>query len=426
MAVRRVRIPNPNVRRSEKTFLDSDYTAGVALTVVRAIGFQDNDYVVVGEPGEDKTEQKDVTGITGNSQIDISSALRFAHNKGTVVYRSEWNAVQIERRADADSSFSLISTTTLQWDKPDTLYIDTASTSGSDYRFRFINQAASLESEYSPTLDEGGFTNNQIGYMIQEVRDVINDPDRKIVKDHEIIRFLNKAKNIIRAKRHDWYFWEKEDQGSITTTASTRKYNLDTISETMDYVKDVRFRDATGNSTLLYHLRFISELEFDQKEIDQDETDNDSLVYYTIAPPDSSSSSGYIRVDPAPASASQQFYIRYYEPDADYNDVADTTSIPIPSILEDYAVFRCEQIKGDERKAKIYRDLFYGPSDRRGTSDDLTGIRLLEKMHNGRLIPQGKPRVLKKYIGRRIGSRLYGNRFVDRDWIAENTFHGIR
>ena len=114
--MRRLRIPNVNLRLEEKTYLDADYSSGTALTVINAIGFAGGEltfFTVVGEVGEDKTESQIVSSLTGSTVINIASALRFAHNKAVPVYRSPWNQVEISKMPSG-GGWSIISNSNIQ------------------------------------------------------------------------------------------------------------------------------------------------------------------------------------------------------------------------------------------------------------------------------------------------------------------------
>ena len=50
-------IPHPSIEQSEQTFLTAAVdVADIALTVMNNDGFSDNDYVIVGKLGEEKSE----------------------------------------------------------------------------------------------------------------------------------------------------------------------------------------------------------------------------------------------------------------------------------------------------------------------------------------------------------------------------------
>ncbi len=264
--MRRITIPIPNLLHTEKTYLDADYSTGTALTVVNNYGFANDDFAIVGEPGEEKTETKDVTGQTGNQQIDISATLKLDHNKGCVIYRFEYDQYEIYRYRSA--TWTLISTSNIQWDKRETIYIDSTGAATDYYKYRLKNSVATTYSDYSPSLIATGFTRNQVGYMIREVRKITGDTDRKIVTDDEIIREFNRAQEIIGNTRKDWWFLfvDTYKAGSgISTTAATHTYSLATYSS-LNFISTIRYKFDDGTSDLVWHLTNVPKinLEYDK------------------------------------------------------------------------------------------------------------------------------------------------------------------
>jgi len=418
---RRLTITNPLLYKNENLTLDADYSSGASITVVSNSNVATNDILVFEGYGYEKSEAKDVGSTSGDTTITVSAALKFSHPKGTPLFISEFDQIEISR--DTGSGWATLETIDIQWDKFRTIYIDSTGTSDYSYKFRFKNSAASTYSEYSPTVSGGGFSKNQIGYLVDIVKRMLNDPDGKILTVKEIIDEINNSKDIIVGSRNNWYFFKKEDEGTITTTADTRKYNLDAISENIEYIQDVRFRDQSNSDDNLYPIKELSDLEYDQIVIDQDEDADDHVTHYRIVAPDSSSSSGYIEVDPAPENSDNgSFYIRHYEPDADYEDVADTTSVPIPVILTYLPIAKGLRLKGKNGLADDYEAKFYGPADRRKGYQPLTGIPLLEQMQVGKFKAIGQPKQLVRFRGQRAMERMYSSRGFDRDRIAENYF----
>jgi len=422
--MRSIRIPIPNFSHTEKTYLDADYSSGTALTVVNNYGFTNDDFVIVGEPGEEKTECKDVTSQTGNTTLNISAALKFSHNSKTIIYRYEYDQYEIYRYRSA--TWTLISTSNIQWDKRETIYIDSAGTSTDSYKYRLKNSAATTYSDYSPTVAATGFTKYQVGYMVRNVRNILGDNDRQIIKsDDEIIRQFNRAQEIIAGIRQDWWFLRKTSS-SITTVADRRQYGLATLTS-LNYVDTVRYRynDSTTDNT--YQLEQKSMVEMDSLVQDNDMTSDDWPSSYTIEPPDDSDAVGYLSLDvPSKTTGYGTFYIRYFELMTDLDDVADSTDVPLPSILEDYALAYCFPIKGDETRGKMYMDRFYGPQPSKMEGQynrEPTGIRLLELMQANKGKALGQPKALKVFKGRNaIGNRFGKNSSTDLDYIRENYY----
>lgn len=426
MALRRIRIPTPTLEKTEKTFLDADYTTGTALTVVNNYGFDDNDIAIIGEPGEEKTEDMDVTGYTGDTQVDISNALDFPHNKGCVVYRFEYDQVQIYR--DTGAGWALLSLSYIQWDKRETIYVDHDASSAYSYRYRFICSVDNTRvSGYSPTLAGSGFTRKQVGYMIEQIRKVAGDQDRRIVTDDELIRQFNRAQDIIKAKRDNWWFLLVDTyQGAngIATEAGVDVYSLATYTD-LNYISTMRFNFNDGTDNVTYHLSKDPKTVMEYRKRDEDATDDDWVAKYSLLPADSSSDQGYIRVWPTPATTNYgTFYPDYYKEMADLDDVADETDVPIPSILEDFALAYVFKVKGDELKARIYEERFFGPTpqEEKFQGKEPTGLRLLEQMQNSKNKAVDQPRSLKTFRGRRAIKRLYQDHVVDRDTQAERYF----
>jgi hypothetical protein len=404
--MRRIRIPSPDLHQEEKTYLDADYSSGTALTVINAIGFAGGEvtfWPIVGEPGEDKTEAQRVTSITGSTVINISAALRFSHNKGCPVYRSEWDQVEVSKMTGGVGNWNIVTQSNIQWDKNETLYIDDDGASTDAYRFRFWNSVSNIFSEYSPTVLGSGFARNQVGFMLGRVRKNINDMERKVVSDEEIIEMLDSAQDLVKGVRQNWWFLLvdtfKAGTG-LTIVADQSVYSLATYTD-FNFLETVRYNFDDGVDNILRHIAFTDALTFDNRVRDQDADHDDQIEVYKLLPPDSTSDNGYIQVDPTPDTASGTLYPNYYKLMPTLNDVADETLIPIPSVLEQYAIGQCEAIKGNETKAKIYQKLFFGnPDKQQGRYDPATGIQLLERIQNANKSPQGQPKYWKIWKGR--------------------------
>lgn len=415
---RKLIIPIPDFTHTEKTYLDADYSSGTALTVVNNYGYTLNDIAILGQPGEEKTESKPVTSQTGNTIINVTGAFKFSHNKNTILYRYEYDQYQIYRYRAA--VWTLISTSNIQWDKRETIYIDANGLATDSYRYALYNSASTSSSDYSPTIAATGFTNRQVGYMIDNVRKIAGDTERLIIKsDDELIRQFERAQIIIKSVKENWWFLRKESD-DITSLANTRTYGFVTYLSDLIHIDTVRYRYVNGSESTTYPLKYKTLSEMDQYITDNNQDSSDHPTFYTIEPADSVDSVGYISVDkPILTAGAGTFFIRYFKDMTPLTTVASETDVPIPSILEDYALAYIFHIKGDETRAKMYEERFYGPQPSKAEkmyNREPTGIRLLELLQKSKGRPIGEPLSLKK--PRRTSSRDG----LDRDYIAENYF----
>lgn len=425
--MRSLQIQNPVLDKTYKTRLASDYSSGVSLTVENNSSFTANDQLVVGEPGEELTELKKLDSVSGSTGMAIPTALKFSHSKGTYIYKSPWDFVSIERRTSELGSFVEISQSPIQWDNADnlTIYFDADATDDYGYRFRFYNSITTKYSEYSPTLTGIGFTRDQVGYMIQQVRLITNDTQRKIVSDDEIIRFFNKAQDIIYTHNQRWWFLlvdAKQQALGISATANTNIYSLAALTN-FGHLESVRYRYTSGATDQIWRLLKKSALEFDKIAYDINRTADDQASIFKMLPADASSAFGYIQIFPKTLTTGVGLlYPNYYEKMADLNSVDDSTQVPLPQLLEDYAIGQVERIKGNDTKAQIYEQgLVGGTVTRNGRSSvvEPSALKMLDKMDQAQREVQGQPRSLWNFKGQKAVSRLFSNYRGNHDNLKE-------
>lgn len=406
--------------------MDADYSSGTSLTVLSNLGFADNDIAVVGEVGDEITEQIDITGVSGNDTITISSALKFDHSKQTPIYRTSYNQVSIESQYTSSGAWSVLTTTDIQWDKEDTLYIDPNGADEYNYRFRFYNSASATYSAYSPTISGGGFDANSVGRMIMNIRNKVRDPNAERHSDERIIQLLNEGQDTISGIRADWWFlrvdtyelYKRSLSSGIPTVGNQSYYDLEDMTN-LNYLDRIRYLYNVNSNNQLYDLTPKSDEEFDRFEQDQNSENNNNVLYYKVAPPDSGSELGYFVVWPVPADTTGTFFPIYYKSMNSLVTIDDTTNVPYPQILEDYVAWRIFNDLGNTTEAGKYKNLFFGNTARGTANEQITGIALLTMNHNNKTIPSNKPKRIWRYAGRNANRNSYGQGAYNRDYIKE-------
>lgn len=423
--MRRIRVPNPRLSESEITYLDADYSSGTTLTVLQASIFANDDIAVIGRVGEELTESQIVLSTTGTTVITLNASLNNLHNKSTAVYLSRWNQVSIEREITTVGTWSQIALIDIQWDKLETLFDDLSGNDLHSYRFRFYNSAGVYFSDYSPTISGGGFVRSQVGSMIINVRKNIHDPNRDRIKDSKIIQELNDCQNFLTGIRHDWWFlkvdtWELHKRSlvnGIPAVTGQNYYDLDAYSD-LNYLHRVRCHYLPSTANTLYDLELKGDEDFARFEQDQSQTNDDATLYFKQVAPDANSTIGYIVVWPTPATSSNLLYPIYFKSMGSLNTVDDTTAVPFPQILEDYASWQLNEELGNDDRAVYYKNQFFGNPVRGLSPNVVTGVALLEQHQKRRANPTGKGRSfwkpqVKNYSG--FGA-------LNSDYIKENYF----
>lgn len=314
--------------------------------------------MVVGPIGTEKAELTDLTASPPNDTTLSITSLNFSHPKDTMISLSRWDKYSLEYRTTSAGSWNIYALMPLaiEWDGIYTEYNDTGATEDYQWRFRFYNSNTAAYSDYSDTLSGAGWDRGSVGEMISSVRKIVSDETE--IKDAEIIRFFNDAQQKIYSLYPKWFFLLKEGT-AITTVASTKRYALPSDFGRMVSVK---YNNTTNNSDVSTNLRYITNAEYDYKIQDNNSTDDDSLSVFTILPPDSSGTKGYIGVTTtggsSPSTAGLTLTPKYYKTFTTLNSFGDITEVPIPEVLENYAIAQIYKIRQNENKADYYDSLF--------------------------------------------------------------------
>ncbi|MCK9371510.1 hypothetical protein M0R04_16470, partial [Candidatus Dojkabacteria bacterium] len=213
---------------------------------------------------------------------------------------------------------------------------------------------------------------------------------------------------IVGGIKKNWWFLRFPENSDITTVADTFNYNLDSMSGiVLGFIKKIRYRLVEGSEDNTDPITFKTEDEFDDLIRDNNRVADDSVSCYTIRPADTSSTNGYIDVYPTPeTTGAGTFYIQGFKKMDRLSSDTDETLIPIPSILENYAIAQIERIRGNDKKADYYEGLFYGPPPRAKDRSNLTGIALLEQLQE-KSRPTSQPRSFISFRGHGAHNSLY-------------------
>ena len=334
--IKEIYIKNPNIFDNEITRLTKRYTGGTELDVENGEGFTNNDFIVVGKPTYEKTEQGQV-GSSASLAITLLAALNFPHDQDTPVYYTKFNQYSLEYQTSSGGAWTAFSgmPTNIEWDD---IYSQFITPDGNYYavRWRFYNSTTGEYSSYSPTLPIAGWTRNQAGTMIDNVRRLIKDKKGELATDDEILALLDDGQQHLLAGgvRKKWWFLKVDPASWTATQASVSKYDLPSDYMYMDHVM---YHYTSGDIEQKYRLLRKSEAFFDALQSDLTQDPNDEVSYWTERPPDSDNEVGYIELYSTPETANQGFKPIYYKKFTTIDSASDKTECPRPDALEFHA-----------------------------------------------------------------------------------------
>lgn len=395
----RLKIENIELRKEESSYLDADAAAdATTLTVRNNDNFTANRWLIIGEPGQEQTEQAKIASTSSNTTVVIATGLKFAHPKSTPLYESGYDKVQVQRTPTGSESWSAISGSpfTLDWDNYDeygkitTLIEDSSGSSAShSYRWRFYNSATGGYTAWSGTLPGTGLARDTAGFIIQKVR---RNSITRGVADEVLYHYINDLQDIVYEQMPKAWWFSKTGT-EVATEASTSSYSISDNWSDFLSMQYLLYRYISGSTDNTYPLNFVPELEYYDFKADANKPESDTARRWTLLPPDSDSAKGYIGIDPTPES--DDCYIKpiYFFELSDIDSFEDTLVIPKPKIYEDYIFYRIyDDIKNDDANAEKF--------DIRVASS-IQALKLRTKRQKGQ-------RTWRRYRGPRGYQNLFG------------------
>ena len=209
------------------TYLSADVAAAAsALTVESIKEFAINQILQIGELGSENSEiikTHAATAPTG-STITLASALTFAHDQGTKIYIIPFDKIEFSWAATEAGSKSVLSTEDIEADSLDTLYTDTAKTTG--YFFtRYKNSIDNSYSSYSDPIPIAGFGSNTVNFAIEyALRRNKLDTFTENVSHDFCIDEINDCLVYIAEQRKKWHRLQDFDYSLGTTAQGEWKF----------------------------------------------------------------------------------------------------------------------------------------------------------------------------------------------------------
>ncbi len=351
----KISVTNPELHEEERTFLTSDYSTGTNLYVANNEGFTTSWFAIVGEPGQEKTESKQISSTSESTTMVISAQLNFPHSKSTSIYLSQWDKIAIERKPSGGSySASTDSPFSIEWDNEnkESLLVLSDGSSTDTFRWRFYNSVLATYSDYSDALSGTGFTRYTAGYVLQQVK---KNPIAAEVDDQSILDYMNDYQSDVVYPELPKAWWFTKEGTPLLLTASDYTYSVSDNWSDLSAIKYVLYRYISGNTDITYPLTFSPTVEFYNLKSDANQAKDDNVKYWTLLPPDASSDKGYIGLHTTPKTATCYVKPVYYFELTDLNSFGDSLVVPHPKGYVDYCLYRIsDDIKGDSSAAERY------------------------------------------------------------------------
>lgn len=259
-----LRIQHPDLRNRPKTTLSSSIAAaGTAMTVLDNNGFADDDWFIIGNPGDNQTEEDDVNGtVTRGTSITVTNTLKFSHEINAPVTKINERAIKIYGASTDGGSGTLIASidaiTTpiadafnIQWNRPYTEYtLISTDTAFAYYFVKFTDGTTDgAASDYIPST---GWPYNAAATIIRQALDSTNtDIDGQKFNwqmmvdwtqdfQNEVSQYTYQDPRTGKLVKKDWNHEITEDETSLTLVQNQDRYSLSSLTYTPKYLDSGR------------------------------------------------------------------------------------------------------------------------------------------------------------------------------------------
>ena len=199
---------------------------GTTLTVANNAGFSNNDYLLLGKLGDEKTEIVKIGAAVSAGTSITTGACVSTHDEDTPVIKIDFNQVRFYQGSTNVAADSTALATAQVLDPTDIFNYKEDSTNSTGYGFiRFYNSTTTGYSDYSDAIPYTGYTSKMLRQIRKKVRRLISETDElnSPVSNEEIDEEINLAQKEIAHDRL-WSFYEKTK--SFSTVANQYEYTL--------------------------------------------------------------------------------------------------------------------------------------------------------------------------------------------------------
>jgi len=415
-----IRVGMPVLEGGNKTFLTAQVAAtGTTLTVLDNTGLDNNDYLGLGNPGDEQAEIVKIgASVTRGTSITVGATV-FPHPKGTPVYLLRYNQVAVYGSNTAGDTSPTIIGSAENLDISAGFNEIVASTTYDYYFARFYNVQTTTYSAYATNVASAGLTRTSAGRIIDYALKHTNtklETFEGLTRD-TLLEYLNDWQDEVVLQKRKWsWLRTNNDTSPISLIQTQQEYTLPTDLQNTDsnesilsvkmggqtnalkYLTPAEMGERQGNAVKSYLSSAITSTSDATVDVDSDNdftasgefTIQGDAITYTSKSSNTFSGVGdissthsvddevwqnfnsgipeyySIRADklhiwPLPDSDSDEYnlYIDYYKSITDLTEDASTTVIPFYNSAHYYLMWQIEIFKGDpSQRADSYEARF--------------------------------------------------------------------
>jgi hypothetical protein len=323
--------------------------AATTMPVKNTVSIVADDYVVVGLPGKEQSEQAQISSVDSDTQF-TSDALDFLHSTDEVITFTDFVQIQIYSSTSSDGTYTLLATVDIDWSSNITEYVDLTGVSTNYYKWRYYNPTVGTTSDYSDPVPGTNWAYNTVATLTDEILKEVKDEDEVVTNREEILTWLNDCERDIKSRRKKLSDLKTTD--NLVPTADTEAVSLPSNYDHLDYLEYHYDEDSDGTVETVYRLRYITPIEFAYITEDKTLGSSDALEKFTIDEVNQT-----VKLYPTPDTTGSEttgsyLVLSYYKDLTRLDSDGDTVAFKNPKLYKDYCMDRFYRKKSEGATGK--------------------------------------------------------------------------
>ncbi len=245
------------------TFLQSNYSTGVILTVEDTTGYIANDYIVMGKVGAGQSEIVQIQSVDSASQLTLVTAPNYPHPANTVITEIGYNKINVYySTTGVGGVYTLLDRINIQADQNVNTYDHWQSLPSYSYKMSFFNVSRNIESNFSDEIPYGGWPFFSVKSISDRTDSIFENGNWDLLNPDEVMKWTNEFNQMCQFEimGSDSPYYITNQQFTIDATHQVDISSYDMIRVFMveisydggitwpDFVtpKDFRFKDMPG------------------------------------------------------------------------------------------------------------------------------------------------------------------------------------
>ncbi len=186
----------PSLEGNNSSFLEADIAAGVSSLSTNGTFFSANQYIIIGQPGSEKSEIIQISGAPTATAITLIGVTSFPHNRGDLITFVEYNQIEPQRSTDG-ISYSALTKIDINPQVTETYLQRTGDATTDYYKYRFYNTTSGLYSGYSDPVIASGYDDNSVYAIKQRALSQLGEKVTDLITEDFLNDALNEARRIV-------------------------------------------------------------------------------------------------------------------------------------------------------------------------------------------------------------------------------------